>query len=179
MLSWTSGAGVLSLSALSVISARGVAGTLVGSGEADGCGVGSWETSSTGAAATDARDLRVVFPTVRFFGDCLFVGDNGSAVLAGVNNCVGSMLSSTRVRRLAVGFGVAVSSTAFDGLPRRTIFCGAGAGVNSSSLSCLILGAWFSSSSESSTMGAFRRVAAARVDLRGDTADIFAGFWGG
>lgn len=46
--------------------------------------------------------------------------------------------------------------------------------MNSSSLSSLICGAWFSSSSEESITGAFRRLAAARVDLRGETADIAA-----
>ena len=53
----------------------------------------------------------------------------------------------------------------------RALFCGAG--VNSSSLSSF-WGIWFSSSSDESTTGAFRREADARVDLRGNAADILA-----
>ena len=80
----------------------------------------------------------------------------------------------TRVRRLVVGLGVASSfwAAVFRGLPRpRPVLSGAGAGVNSSSsASCLTsgVGVLFSSWSESSTTGAFRRVAAARVDFLGE-----------
>jgi hypothetical protein len=80
----------------------------------------------------------------------------------------------TRVRRLVVGLGVASSfwAAVFRGLPRpRPVLSGAGAGVkSSSSASCLTsgVGVLFSSWSESSTTGAFRRVAAARVDFLGE-----------
>lgn len=86
------------------------------------------------------------------------------------------MEAPARVRRLVdVGFGVALSSTAFFGRPRpRLGGTMAGAGVNSSSSSSLICGAGLSSSSDSSTTGAFLRVAAARVDFRGDRDDMFA-----
>lgn len=54
------------------------------------------------------------------------------AVLSGLKTCVGSILSSTRVRRRdEVGFGVDDSSTTFFGRP--LLFTGAGAGVKSAS----------------------------------------------
>jgi hypothetical protein len=130
--------------------------------------VSNCESSSTGAAATEARGFRP-----RFFG-AILEGDGGLAPSgAGVNNCVGSTDSVARGRRRLVGFGVAFSSApaALFGRPLPLpVLSGAGAGVNSSSCSSLIsgVGVLFSSSSESSITGAFRRVAAARVDFRGD-----------
>jgi hypothetical protein len=94
---------------------------------------------------------------------------------AGVKTCVGSSDSVTRVRRLVVCFGVALSSwaAAFFGLPRPLpVLSGAGAGVNSSSCLTSGVGVLFSSSSEPSTTGAFLRVAAARVDFLGDAEAI-------
>jgi hypothetical protein len=136
--------------------------------------VSSCESSSTGAAATEARGFRP-----RFLGTVL-EGEGGLVPSgAGVNNCVGSTDSVTRGRRLLVGFGVAFSSApaAFRGRPRPLpVLSGAGAGVNSSSSSSLTsgVGVLFSSSSES-TIGAFRRVAAARVDFRGDIEAMLFG----
>jgi hypothetical protein len=133
--------------------------------------VSNCESSFTGAATTEARGFRP-----RFLGTALD-GDGGLAPsAAGVNSCVGSTDSVARGRRRLVGFGVALSSppAAFRGRPRPLpVLSGAGAGVNSSPSSSLIsgVGVLFSSSSES-TIGAFRRVAAARVDLRGDIEAI-------
>jgi hypothetical protein len=124
--------------------------------------------SSAGGVASEALGFRP-----RFLGTA-FEGEAGLALSGpGVNSCVGSIDSATRGRRLVVGFGVTFSSApaAFRGRPRPLpVLSGAGAGVNSSSSSCLTsgVGVLFSSSSESSTTGAFRRVAAARVDLRGE-----------
>jgi hypothetical protein len=149
----------------------------------EGSGVSSCESSSTGASTTEARGFRP-----RFFGAAL-EGDGGLAPsAAGVNSCVGSTDSVARGRRRLVGFGVAFSSApaAFRGRPRPLpVLSGAGAGVNSSSSSSLIsgVGVLFSSSSESTT-GALRRVAAARVDLRGDieamsnvAVELVCGHW--
>ena len=134
-------------------------------------------SSSCTLTATETRDFRDVFTLVRFLGDNDLRGDSGSAgstdVPGGLKSCVGSTLSFTRVRRRVAALGVASSSAAFRGRPLRTVFFGAGSGVKSSS-SCCSTGAWFSSPSESSSiMGALRRVAAARVDFRGDTVAIF------
>jgi hypothetical protein len=191
--------GVCSFNVLCVISASGVPGIWLfavvcmmspsgvpgasvisnagsGSGDIEGSGVRSCESSSTGATTADARDF-----LPRFFGTA-FEGDCGLVVSgAGVNNCVGSTDSVTRGRRLDVALGVAFSSVAaaFRGRPRPLpVLRGAGAGVNSSSPpSSLIsgVGVLFSSSSESSMTGAFRLVAAARVDFRGDISAMGTG----
>lgn len=111
----------------------------------------------------------------RFFG--MTFGVEGSLSTSAVGDK--SWDSVTRVRRrVVVALGVALSlagPAAFRGRPRPLpVLSGAGAGVKSSSSSCMIsgVGVLFSSSSESSTTGAFLRVAAARVDFRGDTEAI-------
>ena len=135
----------------------------------------SCELSSGASGASDTRGFRP-----RFFGTVL-EGEAGLALSGpGVNSCVGSMDSVTRGRRLVVGFGVTFSSAAaaFRARPLPLpCFSGAGAGVNSSS-SCFNsgVGVLFSSSSELSMTGALRRVAAARVDFRGDSEAIVAVF---
>lgn len=166
-----------------VVSASGELGVTVasdgcstsGSGDIEGSGVSKCEVSSAGGAATEARGF-----LPRFLGTAL-EGEAALVVLsvAGVSACVGSTDSVARVRRLAAGLGVASSfwAAAFRGLPRpRPVLSGAGAGVNSSSSSCLTsgVGVLFSSWSESSTTGAFRRVAAARVDFLGDMEAMIA-----
>jgi hypothetical protein len=175
-----SGAKVLSLSsvaevpvAIEISLAGSASDTTVGSGSGvtEGSGVGSLESTSTCAATTDARGF-----LPRFFGTD-FEGEVGRAASwAGVNNCVGSTDSVTRGRRRVVGFGVTFSSAAavLRGRPRPLpVLSGAGAGVKSSSSSWTSgVGVRFSSPSESSIIGAFRRVAAARVDLRGDSEAI-------
>lgn len=129
-------------------------------------------SSSTGATTTDARGFRP-----RFFGTA-FDREGGLAPSdAGVNISVGSIDSVARGRLLVAGLGVASSPAAtafFDRPLPRPVLSGAGAGVNSSSASLTSgVGVLFSSSSESSITGAFRRVAAARVDLRGDIDAMF------
>lgn len=163
-----------------VLSASGELGVTVasdacstsGSGDIEGSGVSKCEVSSAGGAATEARGF-----LPRFLGTAL-EGEAALVVLsvAGVSVCVGSTDSVARVRRLAAGLGVASSfwAAVFRGLPRpRPVLSGAGAGAgvkSSSSASCLTsgVGVLFSSWSESSTTGAFRRVAAARVDFLGE-----------
>lgn len=147
----------------------------------DGCGVGKSESSSPASSATRIRDLRLIAAVVRFRGE--FLGaETAELSVVGLKTSVGSIESDGStdsvargrlVLRVVAGFGVAAGPATFFGLPR-PLFAGAGAGENSSSSSSCC-GAWFSSPSESSsTIGALRRVAAARVDFRGDADDIFA-----
>lgn len=83
-----SGMGVRSLTACCVMSASGVLGILGGSGEAEGFGVGSCDSSSSGnSTATDTRDFLLVFVLLRFAGERAFVGDVGSwTVPSGLNS---------------------------------------------------------------------------------------------
>lgn len=110
-----SGLGVLSLIACSVMSARGVPGTFVGSGEAEGLGVGNWESSSGAPEAIEIRDFLPGFTLFLFEGDLVLEGEGGSvAVVSGVNSCVGSIESPVRILLVLVAvFGVAGSSAVF------------------------------------------------------------------
>lgn len=142
----------------------------------DGSGVNSCESSVIGDATTEALGFRPRFFGITFEGDCAL-----DLSTAGVGSSVASADSVTRVRRrvAAAAFGVDTSSVpaALFGRPRPLpVFKGAGAGVKSSSSSSLISGSGvlFSSSSESSMMGAFLRVAAARVDFRGEIEAMIA-----
>lgn len=169
-----------SASGSSLISALGsvrgaAAARMEESGVTEASGVSNCESPSTEAAKSDTRGLRP-----RFFGT-VFEGEGARAPsVAGEKTCVGSSDSVARGRRRAAGLGVAVSSAAAArrGRPRpRPVLSGAGAGVNSSSSSSSSNsgdGVLFSSPSDSSTMGAFRRVAAARVDLRGAAEGIIS-----
>lgn len=143
------------------------------SGVSDASGVSNCESPSTEAASMDTRGLRP-----RFFK----TGFGGEGALApasvGEKTCVGSSDSVARVvRRRVVGLGVvdSLDAAALRGRPRPLpVLSGAGAGVNSSSSSSWSsgVGVLFSSPSESSVTGAFRFIAAERVDLRGDAEGI-------
>ena len=128
------------------------------------------------SGATETRLFLAGRTLFLFVGERDFDGDTGSgAMLSGLKSCNGSTESPVLVLRVRLAVrGVGRSSVVLRRGAFRALFCGAG--VNSSSLSSF-WGAWFSSSSDESTTGAFRREAAARVDLRGDAADILSPYY--
>jgi len=152
------------------MSASGVVCNSDGSGDCDGCGVGSGGASS---GVLDERPPRIG-ALFRFRGEAFLEGDSGSGctVSSGSKISEGSMFSFARlffarppVRGVARTFVVfRLEAGAFRGLRL-------GAGVKSSSLSSSTLGVMTSSSSSDSTT--FRLVAAVRLDCRtGDPEDI-------
>lgn len=164
------------------MSVSGVPCRDMGSGEADGCGVGNGGWSSGASAAIEMRETllfraaRASLALRRLGGDFL-VGDSGSSITlsGGLKICEGSTDSLTLVRLAAAVLllGVVASPTVFL-RGERVAFAGAGVKSSSSSpSSCLRLIAVFSISepSSSSTM-TFRRPAARRDGRSGDNADI-------
>lgn len=180
-ISRSAGFGVCSLIVDSVMSVNGVPCRDMGSGDSDGCGVGSGGWSSGASAAIEMRETRLLravlaAAALRRLGGDFFVGDNGSSTTlsGGLKICEGSADSIARVcRRAAVLlFGVVASPTVLR-LGDRTFF--AGAGVNSSSSSSsLVWSIMLFSTSElpSSCTTGRRRAAARRVGRSGDAVDI-------
>ncbi len=152
-----------------------------GSGDTDGCGVGSVRDRSGASAAIEIRDdllFRAVLAAaalLRLGGD-LFVGDIGSSTTlsGGLKICEGSTDSLACVcLRVAVRrFGV-VAGSAVRRRGDRIDFAGAGVKSSSSSPSCCRVAMLFSMSElPSSSATTFRRVAARREGRSGDAADM-------
>ena len=163
------------------MSVSGVPCRDVGSGEADGCGVGSggWISGTSGAMEMrEALLLRAVraAAALRRFGGDFFVGESGSSTTlsGGLKICEGSTDSPVRVRRPAAARlrGVVASPAVFR---RGDLVVLAAAGVNSSSSSssCLRLTTVFSTSDPlSSSTTTFRRLAALLEGRSGEAVDI-------
>lgn len=178
--------GVCSLIADSVMSASGVpdrdTASCLGSGDNVGCGVGSAGGSSGTSGAIDTRDaLLCRARTLLLFGGDFLVGEGGSMVSAtpsggGLKTCDGSIdasvASPTCVFRLlaTVRLRLVVSPIVFLRGDARELF-GAGVKASSSSSSCCRLTTLFSTSEpSSSSTTTFRRLAARRDGLTGESA---------
>lgn len=159
------------------MSAKGVVCRGVGSGDSDGCGVGSGGCSSGASGAIETLLLRAALAsfTDRRFGAAFFVGDNGSpaSLCGGLKICEGSTDSLARVRLTVLVLGVAaVLAAVLRRGDARVLF---GAGVNSSSSlsSCFRLIVLLSTSELSSSSTTTFLLEAARRDGRsGDAVDI-------
>jgi hypothetical protein len=177
-ISWLAGNRDCTLSA-SLISARGDPGNSEGSGDIDGCGVGSKGGNS---GVTEVRDARVGAALFLFRGDALLDGDcgSGAGVCSGSKISDGSMLSAMTALRVlpeVLGvFGIEAATFRLDCICLLGLLWGAG--VNSSSLSSFTF--WVlsmtSSSSEESTI--FRRAAALLDGLVGDSMVLVLMWWG-
>lgn len=153
----------------------------MGSGEAEGSGVGNVASSTDASDAIETRETRLFRAarasfTLRLLGGDFLVGESGSSATlsGGLKIFGGSIDSVARVRLLGVvAGGAAVVLRLGDALVDFM-----GAGVNSSSVSsCVRLTIVFSTSepSSSSTTNLRRAAAALREGLSGSTVDITAG----
>jgi len=177
------------------MSVSGVLCRGVGSGDAEGCGVGRGGCSSGGSGTIETRDARLLRAaraslTLRRLGGAVLVGESGSAITlsGGLNICDGSIsdnftseastVSPVLVRLPAVVLrrGVVTSPFVFRRGDDRVLRAGAGANSSpSSSSSRLRLAMLFSTpelSSSSSSTTTFLRAAARRDGRSGGAADM-------
>lgn len=152
--------------------------SVCGSGDAEGCGVGSTDTSvGSSVIAIEAAEILLLraaladFTDLRFGGEAALGGDVGSATLSGgLKICDGSADSLTLTRRVRVAaFGVASLFVAFLRFARGVRD---GAGVNSSSSSSVCGRRLTTVLSSSSLSSITLRRGAARLDGRTGDTDI-------
>ena len=162
---------------VSVMSASGVEGSTLGSGDCDGAGVGRGGAKS---GAVDFRGLRTRAGALLIFLGDFFVGESGSRIVlcsTGSSISDGSTLSlGTRLLLVVVLVVVATEFVVFlrPAGAFRGLFFGAGVKSSSSSISILVL--WSSSSSSESTT-TFLRLAPRRDGLTGDSDMVCLLYW--
>lgn len=163
------------------MSVSGVPCRDIGSGDSDGCGVGSAGGSSGASVAIEMFETLLFLAVLaaaalRRLGGDFLVGDNGSSTTlsGGLKICEGSTDSlALFCRRAAVRLLGVVASPAVFLLGDRVLFAGAGVKSSSSSSSPVWLTTLFSMSElPSSWMTGRRRAAARREGRSGDAADI-------